>query len=399
MAKNNNTNKEMISKAQTIIQEIQPSTEQLSKKDIGAWRRAHQMAVNAENPNRNELYNIYDYTTSIDPFVTGILQRTKLEVMQRKFRVVNSKGEEQLELTNIFEAIWFKRLMSLALDARYWGHSLIELGDMVTDPIPGYSYVKLVPRYNVIPERGLIIKQKSDTHGFDYRSGALSEWVIEVGDPFDLGIFLKATPHAISKKHVTIFWDNFAERFGIPILYAITDSRNDADRYKINNMLKNMGSSASGLFPQGTELKLIENKAGDAFKVFDQRIVRANEELSVALAGQTMAFTDGASLSQAQVHQAGFEMIINQMADELKDVVNGQLIPRMVLHGMRQLEGHRFEWNDAYEFSPKEMMDIEQMLLNNYEIDPKYFIDKYGITITGSKSTTPTTPPLRGFFD
>lgn len=393
----------MIAKAATIIEELKIQTEQLSKKDIASWRRDHQMAVNRENPKRGGLINTYDFTTSLDPYVMGILQRTKLEVMQRKFRLVEiATGKEDVAMTNLLEASWFKQFMALALDARYWGCSLIELGEVITTPRAGYSYVRVVPRYNVIPEFGLIIKDKSDdpAQGYDYRKPPLSDWCIQVGDPFDLGLFLQATPSAISKKHAKIFWDNFAERFGIPIIYATTDSRNEGDRYRMQNMLKNMGSAASGLFAAGTELKIIETKSGDAFQVFDKRIDRANNELAICLAGQNMVFENGASRSQAQVHQDGFEMIINQMADSLKDVINDQLLPRMTMHGIACFDKHRFEWNDAYEFSPKEMMEVEQMLLNNYEIDQRYFIDKYGVMITGKKEITALqSEKLRSFFD
>jgi hypothetical protein len=50
------------------------------------------------------------------------------------------------------------------------------------------------------------------------------------------------------------------------------------------------------------------------------------------------------------------------------------------------VQGHTFEWDDSAEYTPEQMQDIEQMLLNNYEIDPQYFIDKYNITITGVKT-------------
>ena len=50
------------------------------------------------------------------------------------------------------------------------------------------------------------------------------------------------------------------------------------------------------------------------------------------------------------------------------------------------VQGCRFDWDDAVEFSPQEQINIEQMILNGgYEIDPKYFADKYNIPIIGKK--------------
>ncbi|GHV35638.1 hypothetical protein FACS1894178_5650 [Bacteroidia bacterium] len=64
--------------------------------------------------------------------------------------------------------------------------------------------------------------------------------------------------------------------------------------------------------------------------------------------------------------------------------MNDKLIPLMLLNGF-PLDGCRFEWNDSYDFSPEEMFKIESLLLNAYNIDAQYFIDKYGIPILGKK--------------
>ena len=39
------------------------------------------------------------------------------------------------------------------------------------------------------------------------------------------------------------------------------------------------------------------------------------------------------------------------------------------------------------EYTPQEQINIEQMLVNGgYDIDPKYFTEKYGIPVLGKKS-------------
>jgi hypothetical protein len=60
----------------------------------------------------------------------------------------------------------------------------------------------------------------------------------------------------------------------------------------------------------------------------------------------------------------------------------------MLMHGF-PVAGYTFEWDDSAEYTPEEMQRIEQMLLNNYEIDPVYFQDKYNIPITGVKDNDP----------
>ena len=42
----------------TVI-ELQRTTDSLTRKDIGEWRNAWQLALNVDNPNRQRLYDIY----------------------------------------------------------------------------------------------------------------------------------------------------------------------------------------------------------------------------------------------------------------------------------------------------------------------------------------------------
>lgn len=385
MTKNTDTTK-IVQRAQTVIQELKRTQPSVTKKDIGDWRKAHQIALNVENPQRKILYDIYDFTTDIDTTVTGIVARTRLEIMQKKFRLIDSKGVENVELTNVLEATWFKDFMLHSLEANYYGHSLVELGDVVVgvDGVMGLSGVKLLPRRHVIPEYGVVVRQVGDEpkKGIPYRD---NQWVVESGRSDSLGLFLKVTPHVISKKHCQIFWDDFAERFGMPIIFATTASQNPSDIDKLNGAFANSGSNAYAILPAGTTLQMIETSKGDAFQVFDQRIERANKEICIALAGQTMVFEDGSSRSQAEVHERGFEKIIWQFADALKDTINNQLLPRLVMLGF-PFAGYRFDWNDSYDYSPKEMLGVEQMLLNaGFEVDAKYFVNKYGIPITGNR--------------
>ncbi|MBQ7388099.1 MAG: hypothetical protein IJW01_01805 [Paludibacteraceae bacterium] len=57
----------------------------------------------------------------------------------------------------------------------------------------------------------------------------------------------------------------------------------------------------------------------------------------------------------------------------------------MTKHGF-PVEGCSFDWNDTVEYTPQEQINIEQMLVNGgYDIDPKYFAEKYGIPVIGKR--------------
>ncbi len=393
MAKKTNKteNERILEKARKVISELKPQSEMLSKKDIAAWRKAHQMAINIENPRRSDLYNIYDFTVDLDTQVTGVTRRIKFGVGRRKFRMVEIKsGKENPEVTNLLDALWFKKCQRLYIDAYHFGHSLIQFTNVMESPQIRFENVELVPRLHVCPEYGVLLPEVGDEpkkKGIPYRTGSMADWCVECGEPDNLGLYLKVAPAAISKKHVLIFWDNFAEKFGLPIIYGTSASNNDSDLVKMEDMLRNMGNSAWGLFPEGTELKLIETAKGDAFQVFDKRVELADKQICIALGGQTMVFMDGSSRSQAEVHEDGFDELKETYADEFKDWVNISLIPFCLKHGF-PFAGYRFEWDDSKQYTPEQLKEVIEMLLNaGYEIPEEYLTDMYNIPITGRKES------------
>lgn len=153
-----------------------------------------------------------------------------------------------------------------------------------------------------------------------------------------------------------------------------------------------MGAAAWGLFPEGTEVDIKESTKGDAFNVYDQRIERANSEVSKGILLQTMTIDNGASLSQGQVHYEIFQNVIDQDADYVRDMVNNQLIPRMITHGF-PVEGYRFDWDDSVDYTPEQRKSYEELILNHYKVNPKYFIDTYNVPIIGEKETLPAVIP------
>jgi len=376
-------------KAMTI--ELARTAANLTKKDIGTWRQAWQMALNPENPQRLRLYEVYT-DVDIDLHLSGCIGQREGMVLQKAFKITDKGGKENRELSELFEAEWFKDFMKLALDSRYWGHSLVQFGDVVT--VAGkkrFDSVTLVPRAHVIPEFGVIVKQAGDEpkKGIPYRDGKIAEWCIEAGKPNDLGLLLKCSPAALSKKNMMAFWDGFGEIFGMPIRIGKTISRDPAEISKVEKMLSEMGAAAWGLFPEGTEIEIKETTRGDAFNVYDKRVETANAEMSKCILNQTMTIDNGGSLAQSEVHLKIFENIVEADADFLRDIINNKLFPLMEMHGF-SIAGHRFEWDNTVEYTPDQMRNIEQMLLaGGYEIEPQYFIDKYNIAITGKKETAP----------
>lgn len=380
--------KEYTDKLKKIVIDLAIQTRNLTKKDIRSWRQAWQMAINYENPRRRELYNVYT-DTDIDGHLSGTISQLNNSIKQRTFKIIDKKTKKEKEdLTELLEAEWFKDFLTFALESRYWGHSLIQLGDAVTvDGKRKLMNVELVPRVHVIPEYGVILREPGDEidSGINYREGRLAQWIVEAGNPYNLGLYLKTSPHAISKKNMAAFWDTFGELFGIPIRTAKTSNTNPSERSKLEKMLRDMGAAAWGLFSEGTDIDIRETNTRDSYQVFDQRILRANSEMSKIVLTETMTTDDGSSYSQSKIHENMFRQAVEAEADRIKDIINNQLLPKLTNLGFPFTGSDVFEWDYTFEYTPEQRTQLENMILNHFEVDLQYFIDRYNIPITGVK--------------
>lgn len=382
-------------KRKSLVMMLNQQTQSLTKQDVARWRRAWAMALNIENPKRGALYSIYT-DTLVDLHLTGCFVQRYHKTLLKAFVIVDKNGKEDKETLKIFKSKWFHHFLLRALESIGWGHSLIQLDDVIIDAngVMKFSDVELVPREHVCPEYGVLLRDRSDSpdQGISYREGALADWCVEVGDSHDLGLLLKCAPQALAKKNMTTYWDVFGEIFGMPMRVGTTTSQNPADRKQIEVMLEEMGAAGWALFPEGTTIEIKESSRGDAYNVYDRRIDRANSEMSKGVLGQTMTIDNGSSKSQSETHLEVFENICAADARLIEYVVNDDLIPKMIRLGF-PLSGLTFKWDDAASYSPAEQRELERVLLQYFDIDPQYFVDKYKIPINGVKQSS------GGFFE
>ena len=148
----------------------------------------------------------------------------------------------------------------------------------------------------------------------------------------------------------------------------------------MEKMMADMGTEGWGIFQEGTEIEVVESTKGDAFNVYDKRIDRANSEISKLIIGQTMTIEDGSSLSQSETHLEVFQNLVEADCDTIRDMVNNQLIPHMIRHGF-PLTGIHFDWDYSVDYTPEQQVAYEDMVLNNYEVDPTYFEEKYNMPV------------------
>lgn len=373
----------------TLMINIIKQQRSLYAKSIADWIAAKQQALNPDFPNRSRLHDIYDDMLD-DDFIYGLIYNQRImPVTNRAHKIVSADGKKDDNKSRFFEERWFDELITYALESRFMGHSLvffknIKPGEALT------NCVELIPRRNVLPELGLIKTWESDFTGISYTTDPVAPWVLSIGKKDDLGLLNKCVPLWIIKKHGWQNWDEFGERFGIPIIAVKTNSQDKRVIAEIEEWARELSTGAYGVFPDGTDFDIKENAKTDAFKVFAEMIQMAQESLAILLVGQTMTSMDGASLSQAEVHAN----VKTEIRKDDEKFLRYEIA--ILLHKLITYHGWPLELTDRFEFDVPE--DVKGLLevfkaVNEmgFQLNAEEVSTRLGIKIDGLK--TPAVKP------
>lgn len=379
------------SESESVITRLIERTNTMTRQDIASWWMALKTAQNHEQPRRILIYNLFDQLM-LDNHLSAIVDARKRRVSSQKFRIVDKKtGKPIPEKLDLLNTAWFYKFLNLAMDSVFWGHSLIEMTKIENGLIQD---ITLIPRRHVVPEFGGLAVHQHDMVLIPYRNTPLMDYLIEVGEPRQLGLLAKAGTNMLMKKNALMAHSEYCEIFGMPIRVGKTNTKSNADLDRMAANLKAMGSAPYIVTQDGESIEFVESTKGDAYMVYDKLIERCNGEMSKLILGQTMTTDNGSSRSQSEVHERVADLVADDDQRFIRLLINDKLFPLLIKQGY-DLNGCELEWDEGYQFT-KEQWEIDNGLLQNFDIEPQYFVEKYGVPITGVKQATTTVPGAKG---
>ena len=364
------------------------------REDVGDWRRALLTAESVINPDRTDLIKIYK-DVDLDGHITGIIGSIKNKIKAKPFMIVDAKGEIDEDKTALFEKEWYFKFIDFIVEAPFWGFSLVQLGDIKDD---GFPDIQLIPREYVVPELELVKKdlfigahlKDGKQNAFFFNEAPLKDWFIFIGEKKDMGLFNKATPHALSKKNLFAEMWEYGELFGMPIRKGHTDIKDPERRKQMETMLENMGSASWAVVDTDDKIDFIERKGSDPTKVFISPIKLSNEEISKAFSGQVATFDEKSFVGSAEVQERIFNELIIAFMRNARFIINNQLIPRMVRHRMIPF-GFKFKWKAEEILSIIDKAKIiTEFAKVGFEVAPDTVTEEVGIKVEGFSTPSPS---------
>lgn len=345
---------------------------------IQSWRSALQGAENSRNPNREALSRVYNEIRLDDDIYSAWRNRKSFvlnKIENGQLHLYNGKGELDEELTmQLHRDGWLKAYTEAVLETEAEGTTVILL-DALPSGKRGVSITRL-PFHYIDPLLGqVLLDGTSSGQRVSYLEGDAAQWVVQVGDPYNMGFLNVCAPYALRKKLAANLWAIYQELFTIPIMIGKTNAHDDQRKKDFEFAMQNVQTAAYFILDGEESIDFLDSsRAVGGNQVFDAAIERNGNAIKKVIAGQTMTSDDGASLSQAQVHAGIFDGIVTSDAYLVQSVFNAQVLPKLSKFGYKVTPEHYAQIYMYDHLQPNQMQQVpfkiaREQLKRQYNLD------------------------------
>ncbi|MGY5678242.1 phage portal protein family protein [Riemerella anatipestifer] len=367
--KNNNQNQGL-----KISQVLVLKPERNSPLDIQNWISAISQAYRGKRQRLVELYN--------NLLLDGVLY----EAMDKRLRAITNAnltfqkdGKEVEEMWDFMDTPEFENLLREILLSKFYGKSVIEL-----DFSNGFK-INSIDRRHLDTLNKKILKDTSSDEGFPYEN---DDFILNVGNDRDLGIFARTAPYAIFKRNGGADYAQFCELFGIPQLIGKYDPDDENGQREMEEAFQKRGSAGSMTMSKNSEVDTINTSQSNG-AVHKEFLDHWDKQILISTQGQTMTTTDGTSLAQAKVHGDTEDDL--QRADKIfvRRFLNQELKPRLEKRGYPVAGGFFNFIEEKREMTSKEKMELAEKVhnLTTDGVDDDYFYEEFGLPRGKKKQT------------
>jgi phage gp29-like protein len=278
-------------------------------------------------------WGVYDRIL-LDDQVKSCLEQRRSAVVSREWNVLPGDAEDPRAVAaaealkaNLLRIGW-DRVTEKMLRAPFYGIAIAELIWEVRDGLFQWSQIKVrhARRFRYDAESRLRLITMSNQRGEIMPERKF--WVVTAGaddddQPYGRGLAEWLYWPTLFKRNGIRFWNIFLDKFSVPP--AKGTYRAGTPREEIDKLLQSMAALAndSGIaLPEGVAVEFMQ--IATAGIDFEKMPAYMDQAIAKIILSQTMTTQDGASLSQAQVHEGVKKEVVTADADLLTDSFTAQ---------------------------------------------------------------------------
>lgn len=339
---------------------------------VSQWRDALRAAESPTTPRRKRLYDLHAELL-LDPHVSAAVEKRMLNVLSSDIKFFNKDGKENEQVCNLLRLPFFRRMCRDILMSVAHGHSLLYF-EALTDTECKYH---LIDRRNVRPESGVVVKNVSDDAGVSYRDTPTWSYVVEAGEPKDLGLLTRVAPYVIYKKNTLQDWATLNEVCGFPFKKVTYSGNDPAVRKELEDMMRKAWRAAWAVIPELANLEIVESKVNSSISDMFQNLGKVcDDQVSKAFLGNTMTMDAQGGNYKGEIHEKSELRIADSDRVMLLSVLGSDFAKVLQAFGFK-VEGGWFAF-ERERMSLKEMFDFDERFHAVAPLPEEYWYDTYG---------------------
>ena len=381
---------------------IVPKAMARTRADVLTWKSALAMAENIDNPKLYPYYNLVK-DMLLDAHTTSQIKNRKLKTLSANFSIKKANGETHTELTSqLQKSVWFGDIIGHILDSEYFGYTLIEFNRGDDNSVE----VALIPRQNVIPQKGIVLKDYTDDRGLDYMNASeYGTWLLDFGKSGDLGLINQAIPHILFSRFAQSCWSELCEIYGIPPRVMKTNTRDRQAIARAEKMMTDMGAAAWFIIDETEQFEWATNGVPATGEVYDGLINRCENSISLLILGAIIGQdTKYGSRGKEMSSQDILQDLVDADQTMVEQYMNDKVLPALYAIGVLPEEGLSLVYDQVEDLG--ELWTRTKEILPYKEVSDEWLKEKFGIEVTGQKKpagnlqlSQNSLPMLSAFFD
>lgn len=334
---------------------------------------------------RGRLIDLYEACMQQDAHIASTVETLESQIVGERYMLAkqNEKGRyvKDIEETRKIQGTQFIKLIRGIAEAKLYGYTAIEILPEIDSRTGKLKHINILERRNVLPDQRRIVQRQGQwSPGWNFDDPKFSNNYILINSG-NLGLFSATTPLILAKKFTTANYVNFSHTYGQPIIHGKTEGQNTADRQRLANEIASAATNKVIVTGLNDEVDIKNFASVNSEKIFTGLIEHANSEVSnIILGSESIAGATQAYVGSTRAHQDIFRDRIAVYREFIENVMNEEIIPRLVAMGYIK-PGLEFKYSNRLEMSNKEQIELFLGMADRFEIAPDEVEKNFGITV------------------
>lgn len=334
---------------------------------------------------RSRLIDLYEACIQQDAHIRAVIETLESQILGDRYMLarVNEKGKyiKDVAETQKIQGSQFDKIIKGIVESKLYGYTLLEIMPDVDPKTGKLAEVNSIERRNVLADQRIVLKRQGiwEPH-WDLRHAVYERNYILVNSG-DLGLFSATTPLILAKKFTVANYVNFSHTYGQPIIHGKTVSESNADRKRLANEIANAAQNKVVVTGIEDEVDIKTFTMSNSEKIYTGLIDFVNKEVSnLVLGSESMAGGMQSYVGSTKAHQDIFRDRIEVYRRYIENVMNEQVLPRLVAMGYVP-SGLEFRYSNRIEMSNEDRIKLYSLITDKYEVAADEIEKEFGINV------------------